>query len=101
MSDQKWILFVAEGPHPYLQGVYRTTSNNLKASQTGSIQDYEKLNCTCVGYQTQKPPKFQTKQPLYQLQLQEGVTHGRKPKPTAYRGLIKLRVTNKRNRGSN
>ena len=98
MSDQKWILLVAESPHPCLQGVYRTTSNNLKASQTGSIQDYEKLNCTCVGYQTQKPPKFQTKRPLYQLQVQEGVTHGRKPKPAAYRGLIKLGVTTSYNK---
>ena len=77
MSDQKWILLVAESPHPCLQGVYRTTSNNLKASQTGSMQDYEKLNCTWVGYQTQKPPKFQTKRPLYQLQLQS-----RNPLPT-------------------
>ena len=47
----------------------------------------------CVDYHAQKPPKPQTKRPLYQLQVEEDVTHGRKPEPAAYKGLIKLRIT--------
>ena len=42
--------------------------------------------------------KPQTNRPLYQLQVEEGVTHGRKPEPDAYRGLNKLRVTTSYNK---
>ena len=54
-----------------------------------------RLKCSqiWVGYQTKDPPKSQTKQPLYQVQVKESVIHGRKPEPAVYRGLIKLQVT--------
>ena len=55
------------------------------------------MTSSWVGYQTQIKPQ-NVKLILYQLQVEEGITHGRKPELIAYRGLKKLQVTTSNNK---
>ena len=56
------------------------------------ISNLGKLSDSTKKKTKKKKPKPQTNSPLYQLQVEEGITHGRKPELVAYRGLNKLQI---------